>query len=140
MSDAELEAVVAANPEVLDMRLALAHRYFDRRDYRKALEHYKPVLDREAHPEALAHVGWITYLTLGRADLAAQLLERSLERQPGDPEALWFLGTVQLDGLKDAKAAAATLARLRDLPGLNGAQRRQVDGLLRTARAAEGRR
>jgi len=47
---------------------------------------------------------------------------------------------VQLHGLKDAKAAAATLTRLRDLPGLSGAQRRQVDGLLRTARAAEARR
>ena len=47
---------------------------------------------------------------------------------------------MQLHGLKDAKAAAATLTRLRDLPGLSGAQRRQVDGLLRTARAAEGRR
>ncbi len=140
VSDAELEAVVAANPEVLDMRLALAHRYFDRRDYRKALEHYKIVLDREPHPQALAHVGWITYVLLQRADLAAELLERSLERQPGDPEALWFLGNVQLHGLKDAKGAAATLTRLRDPPGLSGAERRQVDGLLRTARAAEARR
>ena len=140
VSDAELEAVVAANPAVLDMRLALAHRYFDRRDYRKALEHYKAVLDRQPHPEALAHVGWITYVLLERADLAARVLERSLERQPGNPEALWFLGNVQLDGLKDAKAAAATLTRLRGLPGLAGADRRQVDGLLRKARAAEGRR
>jgi cytochrome c-type biogenesis protein CcmH len=140
VSDAELEAVVAANPEVLDMRLALAHRYFDRQDYRKALEHYKVVLDREPDPEALAHVGWITYVLLGRADLAAALLQRSLRGRPGDPEALWFLGTVQLHGLKDAKAAAATLTRLRGLPGLTAAQRRQVDGVLRTARAAEGRR
>jgi cytochrome c-type biogenesis protein CcmH len=140
VSDAELEAVVATNPEVLEMRLALAHRYFDRRDYRKALEHYKVVLDREPDPEALAHLGWITYVTLQRADLAAELLERSLERRPGDPEALWFLGTVQLHGLKDAKAAAATLTRLRGLPGLTGDQRRQVDGQLRTARAAEAGR
>jgi cytochrome c-type biogenesis protein CcmH len=140
VSDAELEAVVAGNPQVLEMRLALAHRYFDRGDFRKALAHYKVVLDREPDPEALAHVGWITYVTLQRADLAAELLERGLERRPGDPEALWFLGTVQLHGLKDAKAAAATLTRLRGLPGLTGGQRRQVDGLLRTARAAEARR
>jgi cytochrome c-type biogenesis protein CcmH len=140
VSDAELEAVVAANPDVIGMRLALAHRYFDRQHYRKALEHYKAVLDREPDPDALSHVGWVTYVTLRRADLAAKLLERSLERRPGDPEALWFLGNVQLHGLKDARAAAATLTRLRALPGLSDADRRQVDGLLRTARAAEGRR
>ena len=140
VSDAELEAVVAANPGVVGMRLALAHRYFDRQDWRKALEHYKAVLDQESDPEALSHVGWITYEAAGRADLAAKLLDSSLERQPGDPETLWYLGNVQLHGLKDARAAAATLTRLRALPGLTGAERRQADGLLRKAQAAEGRR
>jgi cytochrome c-type biogenesis protein CcmH/NrfF len=136
VSDAELEAVVAANPDVAGMRLALAHRYFDRRDYRRALEHYKAVLDRQPDPEALSHLGWITFAAIKRADLAAELLERSLERQPNDPEALWFLANVQLYGLKDAGAAVGTLTRLGDLPGLSGSDRRNIDGLLRKARAA----
>jgi cytochrome c-type biogenesis protein CcmH len=140
VTDAELEAVVAANPGVTGMRLALAHRYFDRREYRRALDHYKAVIDRGPDPEAFSHVGWITFVVAKRPDLAAQLLERSLERRPGDSEALWFLGNVQLHGLQDARAAVATLTRLRALPGLSGADRRQVDRLLAKARAAERRR
>jgi cytochrome c-type biogenesis protein CcmH len=140
VSDAELEAVVAANPEVAGMRLALAHRYFDRRDYRRALDHYKAVIARGPDPEAFSHVGWITFVVARRPDLAAQLLERSLERRPDDREALWFLGNVQLYGLQDARAAAATLTRLRALPGLPAADRREIDRLLDRARAAERRR
>ena len=140
VSDGELEAVVAANPGVVPMRLALAHRYFDRRDYRRALEHYKAVIAQAPDPEAFSHLGWITFVVAKRPDLAAQLLERSLQQRPGDREALWFLANVQLYGLKDGRAAVATLARLRTLPGLGGADRREVDRLLGKARAAERQR
>jgi hypothetical protein len=140
VSDTELEAVVAANPDVLGMRLALAHRYFDRRQYREALEHYKAVIARAPDPEAFSHVGWITFVVAKRPDLAAQLLQRSLERRPGDGEALWFLANVELYGLQDAQAAVATLTRLRALPGLPAADRRDIERLLDKARAAERRR
>lgn len=137
VSDAELEAVVAANPEVVEMRLALAGRYFDRQDYQRALEHYRAVLDRDRrHPEALAHLGWIAYAVTGRADLAADLLNQSMEERPDNAEALWLLGNVQLHGLKDPAAATATLQRLRRLPGLSATDRQQVDDALRQARAA----
>jgi cytochrome c-type biogenesis protein CcmH/NrfF len=140
VSDAELEAVVAANPDVLGMRLALAHRYFDRREYRKALAHYKAVIARGPDPEALSHVGWITFVVAKRPDLAEQLLEGSLERRPGDGEALWFLANVQLYGLQDSRAAVATLTRLRALPGLPAADRRDIERLLGKAQAATERR
>jgi cytochrome c-type biogenesis protein CcmH len=140
VSDAELEAVVAANPGVHGMRLALAHRYFDRRDYRRALEHYKVVIAQAPDPEAFSHVGWITFVVAKRPDLATKLLERSLERRPDDPEALWFLGNVQLSGLNDARAAVATLTRLQALPSLEEADQREIERLLGKARAAVRRR
>jgi cytochrome c-type biogenesis protein CcmH/NrfF len=139
VSDAELEAVVAANPEVTGMRLALAHRYFDRGDYRRAMGHYRLVLERERNPVALSHVGWIAFIVGRRPDLAARLLDESLRRSPNDPEALWFLGNVQLSGLNDARAAVATLSRLERLPGLSATERDKVAELVRTARSKEGR-
>ena len=89
----EMEAVVAQNPDIIDMRLALARRYFEAGEFDKALDHYFEVLDREQHPEALANVGWMTYLS-GRPDIASGYVELALERQADFLAAKWFLGNI----------------------------------------------
>ncbi|MEN8239191.1 MAG: tetratricopeptide repeat protein [Actinomycetota bacterium] len=89
----EMEVVVAENPDIVPMRLALAGRYFEAGEFDKALDHYFEVLDREQHPEALANVGWMTYLS-GRPDIAAGYVEVALERQPDFLAAKWFLGNI----------------------------------------------
>lgn len=93
ISNAEMETVVAANPEVIGMRLALARRYFEEGSFDLALDHYFEVLEREQHPEALANVGWMTYLSQ-RPDIALGYLEASLERQPDYLPAQWFISNV----------------------------------------------
>jgi tetratricopeptide (TPR) repeat protein len=93
ISNEQMEEVVEANPEIIPMRLALARRYFEAGEFDKALDHYFEVLDREQHPEALANVGWMTYLS-GRPDVAVGYLEAALDRQPGYLTAQWFLGNV----------------------------------------------
>ncbi|MCB1246863.1 MAG: tetratricopeptide repeat protein [Acidimicrobiia bacterium] len=93
VSNEELEAVVAENPDVVPMRLALARRYFEAGDFDKALDHYFEVLDREQHPEALANVGWMTYLS-GHPDVAVGYVEAALERDPTYLTARWFLGNI----------------------------------------------
>jgi len=93
VSNEEMEAVVAENPGVIPMRLALARRYFEAGDFDKALEHYFVILESEQNPEALANVGWMTYLS-GYDDLAASYLEAALERDPTFLTARWFLGNV----------------------------------------------
>ncbi|MGI9642749.1 MAG: tetratricopeptide repeat protein [Acidimicrobiia bacterium] len=93
ISNEEMETVVAANPEVIGMRLALARRYFEEGSFDLALDHYFEVLDREQHPEALANVGWMTYLSQ-RPDVALGYLEAALERQPDYLPAQWFISNV----------------------------------------------
>lgn len=94
VSNEEMEAVVAANPDVVPMRLALARRYVEAGDFSAALPHYLYILERETNPEALTYVGWMTYVS-GDAVTGTRLLEQALVVAPGDPLASWFLGNVR---------------------------------------------
>ena len=93
ISNEEMEAVIEANPEVVGMRLALARRYFEEGSFDRALDHYFEVLEREQHPEALANIGWMTYLSQ-RPDIALGYLEAALERRPDYLPAQWFISNV----------------------------------------------
>lgn len=105
----EMEQVVAANPDITPMRLALARRHVEAGDFSSALPHYLHILEREDHPEALMYLGWMTYLS-GDADTGVALLERSLQVAPGEPLAQWFLANALFHGLGDRAAAAPHLA------------------------------
>ena len=108
ISNEEMESVVAQNPNVVGMRLALARRYFEAGDFDRALDHYMVILEEEQHPEALANVGWMTYIS-GRPDIALGYVEAALERQPGSITAMWFLGNIQFSlGNRDAAIEALT--------------------------------
>ncbi len=93
ITNEQMEEVVAANPDVIGMRLALARRYFEAGEFDKALDHYFAVLEREQHPEALANIGWMTHLS-GRPDIAVGYLEAALARDPGYLPAKWFAANV----------------------------------------------
>lgn len=133
VSDGELEGIVAANPDVVGMRLALARRYFVSGDYGRAFDHYEAVLEREPHPEALANLGWIVYRTTNEVRVAASLLEASLERDPDDVLATWFLANVRLDGLEDRSGAVELARRLLARDDLPARDRRAVEDLLERA-------
>ena len=117
ISNEEMEGVVADNPNVIGMRLALARRYFQVGDFDKALDHYMVILDAEQHPEALANVGWMTYLS-GRPDVALGYIEAALDRQPDMLTALWFLGNVQsaLGNFDAAILALTVIVEADDIP------------------------
>jgi cytochrome c-type biogenesis protein CcmH/NrfG len=108
VTNQELEGVVAANPDVVPMRLALARRYVEAGEFSSALPHYMYILERGPNAEALMYVGWMTYLS-DDAATGALLLERSLELDPGDVLAKWFLANVRYYGLADATAAIPLL-------------------------------
>lgn len=131
VTNAEMEEVVAANPDVVPMRLRLAHRYLEDGEYDRAVEHYLAVLDREPAPEAMAHLGWLVFLD-GEVEVAADLLVASLERDPDDPETLWFLANVRLYGQQDAAAAKPLLQELLSRGGL-GTGRADVEQALADA-------
>ena len=107
----EMEAVVAQNPDIPGMRIALADRYVEEGNYSKALEHYMVVLNLEPeNPEALARVGWLTFLS-GEPSLAAPFVERALVIDPDFPQAYWFLANIRME-IGDALGAVEPLQRL----------------------------
>lgn len=132
VSNEELEVVVAANPTITPMRLALARRYFEAGEFSRALDHYIIVLDEETHPEALAYVGWMSHLS-GESELGARYLERSLDTAPDYPLALWFLAQVRVHGLGDPQSAAPVLERLLQSPDLPADLRAAAEELLTSA-------
>ena len=113
----EMEAVVAQNPDISGMRLALADRYVEAGDYSRALEHYMVVLDQEPEDAtALARVGWLTFLS-DEAELAEPFIVRAIAIEPDFPQAYWYLANVRIQ-MGDVEGAIEPLERLLtyDLP------------------------
>ncbi|HSM01020.1 MAG TPA: hypothetical protein VK960_01070 [Acidimicrobiia bacterium] len=108
VTNEELEQVVAANPDVVPMRLALARRYVEAGEFSLALPHYFYILDRGPNAEALMYLGWMTYLS-DEPETGAVLLEQSLELDPGNLLAQWFLANVRYRGLGDRAGAVPLL-------------------------------
>lgn len=128
VTDEEMETVVADNPDVVGMRLALARRYFEAGEFDSALDHYMIILDQERNPEALANVGWMTYLS-GRPDVALGYVEAALERQPDLITATWFLGNIQY-ALGNHVDASVALLVVVDADGVPDDVRQSAKDLL----------
>lgn len=111
VTNEEMAKAVKDNPDVVPMRLALAHRYLDDGQYGEAVDHYMQVLERQDDPEAMSHLGWLMYLD-DQLDLAVPLLEESLDRGPDDPEAQWFLANVRMYGQHRPDQALPLLEQL----------------------------
>lgn len=111
VSAAEMEAVVAENPDVAGMRMALAELYVEENNLSKALEHYMIVLEIEPeNPEALTRVGWLTSVS-GEPGLAVPFFERALAIEPDYPQAYWFLANARFD-MGDKEGAVGPLEAL----------------------------
>lgn len=135
VTDEELEAVVAANPEIVGMRLALARRYFEAGDLSAALGHYLEVANRQPHPEALANLGWITFLASDEYEVAERYEEVALELSPDWTPAYWYLANIRFTGLGDAEGAAAALQELLMREGVPDEIRSNAQELLATIEA-----
>lgn len=128
VTNEEMEVVIAANPTVIGMRLALAGRYVEDGDHSSALGHYLAVLDQNPQqPEALAMVGWLTYLA-DEPELAEPFVVKALDVEPDYPLALWFLGNIQIAG-GDNDGAAVTIERLLTYD-LSAEMRAEAEALL----------
>ncbi len=137
VTDAQLEEVVAANPDVVGMRLALADRYVAQGDFGPAMRHYLDALRREPdNAEAHAHLGWLL-LQIGRPQDASESVDQALAIDPSLDDALWFRANIALDGLDDPAAALASLAELGRRE-LTPAVREQVEQLTATAQQRVG--
>jgi hypothetical protein len=138
--NAEMEGVVEAHPEVVPMRLALVERYLDaaakettddarRLQLEKAAFHAEEAERRATapadHARAVRDLGWAV-AHLGDPATGVGLLRQSLQEEPGNPDALWFLAVVQFRVLAQPADAAVTLGELIASPSATDAQRRRA--------------
>ena len=135
VTPAQLEAVVARNPDIVGMRLALAQLYYESGDASRAVDHFLVVLEKEPHPEAMAWVGWILYES-GEAETAQSYLENALERRPSYPQAQWWLANVRFVGLGDPAGAIGPLEALLLFDDVPVEVRQAAEVMLEEARAA----
>lgn len=130
----QLEAVVAANPDVIGMRLALAQVLVEEEDIQRAVFHFGQVLERERHPEALAWLGFISF-QVNEAETAENYLVEALELQPNYPQAQWWLANVRYVGLGDPGGAIEPLEALLVFDDLPDDIREAAVALLAQARS-----
>lgn len=137
VTNEEMEAVVAQNPDIPGMRLALADRYFADGEFSDALTHYMYVLQtlEVKDPTALANVGWMTFLS-DVPDLAESFVEESLAVQPDGGIAFWYLANIRFFGLGDAAGAVEPLQQLLAYDNLPDRLREEAETLLVEVEAA----
>ena len=132
---AEVIAANLGNPQINQMRLALAGRYFDEGNQQEAFRWYDEVLQSEPAAgeasQALGRIGWLVHVA-GDSDLAEQTLLRALELVPDNVDARFFLGRVYADSgrLEDAEAAWLVIANDTGLSDeIRDVARSAIDGL-----------
>jgi cytochrome c-type biogenesis protein CcmH/NrfG len=129
----EMETVVAQNPDIPGMRVALAQRYLENGNLEKGLEHYTIALVQQPDdPPTNAWVGWLTFLS-GDMVSAEPYVVRALDLEPDYPQAYWFLANIRFER-GDLIGSVGPLERLLgyDLPS---DVRADVDAMLKEARA-----
>jgi cytochrome c-type biogenesis protein CcmH/NrfG len=101
VSTEEMEAVIAENPDIVPMRLALVDRYLDAGEVALAHAHAQEALNRatagEDRARSLRYVGW-TLALLGDPVEGERMLRESLAVEPGHPDSVWFLARVLFEG------------------------------------------
>ncbi|MHB8794942.1 MAG: tetratricopeptide repeat protein [Candidatus Nanopelagicales bacterium] len=139
VSDAEMEAVVAANPEIIGMRLALADRYTASGRYDLAAVHYRKVLEQDpTNPQGKASLGWLMF-RLGEIDQAARLVDEALQAAPELVVGWWYQANIRLYGFNDPAGAIQSLDVMRARPDLSAEVRGQVESLRQQASQGMGR-
>lgn len=134
VTDAEMERVIAENPDVLGMRVALADRYADKGRYDQAVTHYLAVLKRDpGSAAAQAGLAWAMFRT-GRPEQALPLVDRALRSEPSLPRALWTKANILLYAGADPSGAIDLLRTMERQP-LTPTVRKQVTDLIAVAEA-----
>ncbi len=132
VTETEMEAVIAKNPNVIGMRLALVERYLNAGDIDAAYHHTSVAIDLPASDQEYEHAlrlhGWTTALK-GAPASGAEYLRAALTLSPDDRDARWFLANVEWHGLGNAAGAKEQLATLT-AASVGADQQRKIDALV----------
>jgi tetratricopeptide (TPR) repeat protein len=143
VSNETMEAVVAANPEILGMRLALAERYFEVGDYRSAFPHYLAVAeDPDATGgeaiTALVRLSWMAFDGNGEVETATNLVDQALAIDPQSTVALYVRARVRWCGAGETEEAIEIFEGLLTDPGLDSDTEARIESDLESARDGGG--
>lgn len=132
----QLEQVVADNPDVVGMRLALADRYVATGDYGAAMRHYIEALNqRPDDADVHTRLAWLL-LQIGQTRPALDNVDRALALRPDSAEAAWVRANILIDGTGDPRGGITVLEDLATRPDLPPQFRSRVEELLAGTRAA----
>ena len=135
VDNAQLEQVVAENPDVVGMRLALADRYVAEGDHGAAMRHLvEAQSQRPDDDEVLTRLAWLL-LQIDQTGPALENVDRALAIEPDSVEAAWVRANVLLDGTGDRTAGIAALEELSARLETPSDIRSRVDELLADVRA-----
>jgi cytochrome c-type biogenesis protein CcmH/NrfG len=117
MRIAGLEKMIAAEPTHLQAIIQLGNDYFDTGDYAKAVQTYQKALTLDArNADVLTDMG-TSYRKLNKTDECAAAFRQALEVDPGHPLALFNLGLVLRDDVKDDAGALQAWQRFLEKAG-----------------------
>ncbi|MFC7339897.1 tetratricopeptide repeat protein [Saccharopolyspora griseoalba] len=129
VSNEEMEAVIARNPGVLGMRLALAERYLEQGALDRAAEHYGVGLKQQPdNPRVLAGAGRVL-LAQDKPEEAARFSARALSTAPSSADALMLQAEILAP--RDPRAARSIAQELTEREDLDPDVRRRADDLVR---------
>jgi cytochrome c-type biogenesis protein CcmH/NrfF len=145
VSNETMEAVIAANADnsqVNGMRLALAERYFEARDYRAAFPHYLTVAEDPGATSAeavtaLVRLGWMAYDGNGEVETATRLMDEALAIDPESDVAVYVRARVRWCGAGEADEAVTVFRGLLEDPDLPAGTRAQIESDLSLAENGE---
>ncbi len=138
VSNAQMEAVIARNPNVIGMRLALAERYLEEGNLDKAAEHYGIALKQQPrNPTVLAQAGQYLLAT-DKPAAARHNAQRALQINPSSPDALLLHAEILVDEGGDLQQARTIVRGLTARPNLDPDLRRRAEALLHSLPAPKG--
>ena len=138
VSNAQMEAVIARNPNVIGMRLALAERYMEQGSYDKAAEHYNTALKQQPkNPKVLAQAGRFLLVT-GKPAAAKHYVQQALRIDPSSADALLLRAEILVRNGSDLGQARTMLRELTARPELDEDLRRRAEDLLDSLRQRSG--
>ncbi len=90
----QLEALLADDPDNLDILVSLGNAYYDINEPQKSIEYYERALAiKPDAPHVIVDCGAM-YRQLGQADKAIELFRKAIEIDPQLPQAYFNLGAV----------------------------------------------
>jgi tetratricopeptide (TPR) repeat protein len=111
-NEANLKALLAADPKNLSALIRLGNLYYDHQRYQQAVDWYGKALEIDPRNPNVRTDRGTSYWNLNQPDAAIDEFNRSLEVDPGHAQTLYNLGVVYLHGKKDPQEAKKAWQRL----------------------------